>query len=379
GPTLVWQYSNASAGAQKINVSYETAGISWSAEYVLVLDKDDTSADLLSRINLTNWSGATYRQAHFTFLAKKPSETDSPSSSPESEAATDTGAPAQQRRHDQYRSPRQLARRADLQTPERTVRMGPILTEYYIYDPARTTTSKDKQVKQINLVEANGVKVKKEYVVEGMCEAPAPSITGPQSSMPMLESDTPWLAAAKGGKGKAASPEAVSEQRKAILKDFFTKRIVSQDQRQPVNVHLTIKNSKENKLGVDLPAGVMRLYKSFGQSARHSLQTVSIKHTPANEEMLLKIGVAGDITAERLQTDYKALSNRVHESEWEITLRNNKNEDVTVNLVEPLFGQWEIISSSQAYEKIDPFTIRFAVKVPKDQEVKVKYRLSLGL
>jgi hypothetical protein len=45
-----------------------------------------------------------------------------------------------------------------------------------------------------------------------------------------------------------------------------------------------------------------------------------------------------DIAAERLQTDYRAVSNRVHESEWEIALLNNKNEDVTVNLVEPLFA-----------------------------------------
>jgi len=94
---------------------------------------------------------------------------------------------------------------------------------------------------------------------------------------------------------------------------------------------------------------------------------------------VLKIGAAGDITAERLQTDYRAVSNRAQESEWEITLRNNKDEDVTVNVVEPLFGQWEILNSSHEYVKIDPFTIRFDVKLPKDQEVKVKYRLSLWL
>ena len=95
--------------------------------------------------------------------------------------------------------------------------------------------------------------------------------------------------------------------------------------------------------------------------------------------MSLKVGEAFDLVAERRQTDYKRITTRLHESEWEITLRNRKEEDVVIGIVEPILGNWSIIQNSHAYEKLDAFTIRFNVPVKKDQEVKVKYRARVGI
>jgi hypothetical protein len=104
-----------------------------------------------------------------------------------------------------------------------------------------------------------------------------------------------------------------------------------------------------------------------------------IGHTPKNEEVRLRIGEAFDVVAERVQTDYQRLSTRLHETAWEITLRNHKEEDVTVGLVEPLHGNWKIMQTSHPYEKTDAFTIRFDVPVPADGEVKVTYRVRVGI
>lgn len=56
--------------------------------------------------------------------------------------------------------------------------------------------------------------------------------------------------------------------------------------------------------------------------------------------MKLKTGEAFDIVAERRQKDFKKLSTRLYESEWEITLRNRKKEDIVVSVIEPFFGNW---------------------------------------
>jgi len=85
------------------------------------------------------------------------------------------------------------------------------------------------------------------------------------------------------------------------------------------------------------------------------------------------------VTAERIQTDFRQITTRLYETAWEITLRNHKDKEVSVGIIEPLIGSWEVIEKSHTYKKLDAFTIRFDVNVPKDQEVKVKYRVKVGI
>jgi hypothetical protein len=66
---------------------------------------------------------------------------------------------------------------------------------------------------------------------------------------------------------------------------------------------------------------------------------------------MLKIGKAFDVVAERTQTDYRRITSKLYESEWKITLRNHKEKDITVGVVEPLFSNWRVISNSQPYKK----------------------------
>lgn len=95
--------------------------------------------------------------------------------------------------------------------------------------------------------------------------------------------------------------------------------------------------------------------------------------------MKLKTGEAFDIVAERRQKDFKKLSTRLYESEWEITLRNRKKEDIVVSVIEPFFGNWQLNENSHPYKKVDAFTVRFDVTIPKDKEVKMTYRIRVGI
>jgi len=202
--------------------------------------------------------------------------------------------------------------------------------EYHIYDLQRPTTIKENQTKQIGLLEASGAKARKEMLVYG-------------------------------------------------VQSWFARRYEEQIPEQPVKVYVKLKNSAENHLGMPLPAGVVRVYKKDSQQKLQLIGEDRIKHTPKDEEVKLEIGEAFDVVAERRQTDYKQITSGVHESEWEVTLRNHKNEGVTVGLIEPLYGNWSVISNSHPFEKVDAFTIRFNVDVPKDGEVKVLYRVRVGL
>ena len=304
-PTLTWAYDNKSKAGHDLEVSYLTNNISWKADYVVALNKDDTSADISGWVTLDNKSGATYKNASLKLIAGDVHR-------------------AIEEYEDRVYMLKQMERAAAPQFEEKA------FFEYHIYDLQRKTTIKDKQTKQISLLEANDAEVQKELLVYG-------------------------------------------------IKSYFTRLYRGQTPKQTVNVYVKFKNTKDNNLGMPLPAGIMRLYKRDDEESLQFIGEDKIDHTPKDEEVRLKIGEAFDVVAERIQTDYKQITTRLHETEWEITLRNHKEEEVTVGIVEPLYGNWMVINSSHPYKKVDAFTIRFDIEVLKDKEVKVKYRVRVGL
>jgi hypothetical protein len=305
-PTLTWLYDNGLDKPHEIEVSYLTKNINWRADYVVVLNKDDSRADLSGWVTLDNKSGASYKNAQLKLVAG------------EVHVAEST-IPDQL--HSKVAAP--MAR-------ERKAFKEQAFFEYHLYNLQRKTTIKDKQTKQVRLFKASGAKTDKELLVYG-------------------------------------------------IKSYFTRQYRERNPKQPVNVYIKFKNSEDNKLGMPLPAGIMRLYKQDQDGSQQFIGEDRIQHTPKDEEVRLKIGEAFDVVAERRQTDYKRLSTRLHESEWEISLRNHKDKEVTVGIVEPLYGNWKVVDNTHEFTKKDAFTIQFDVKIPKEGEVKVKYRIRVGI
>ena len=307
-PTLTWLFDNTSAKLHNLEVSYLTQNLNWKADYVVVVDKDDKAADISGWVTLDNNSGATYKDARLKLVAGEVHR-------------------VQEARHELGRiqsvpAAASLAKAAQFEAKP--------FFEYHIYDLQRKTTLKDKQTKQVSLLESFGVGINKELLVYG-------------------------------------------------IKSHFTRQYREQNPKQPVNVYVKFKNSKENKLGMPLPAGVMRLYKEDDKKSQQFVGEDKINHTPKDEEVKLKIGEVFDVTAERIQTDFRKITTHLYETAWEVTLRNHKDNEVSVGIIEPLIGSWEVIEKSHSYKKLDAFTIKFDVKVPKDQEVKVKYRVKVGI
>jgi hypothetical protein len=143
---------------------------------------------------------------------------------------------------------------------------------------------------------------------------------------------------------------------------------------QKVGVYLDIRNTKENRLGIPLPKGKVRVYKADTSGSQQLIGEDWIDHTPKDERVRIKMGEAFDVVGERVQKDWKRIGSNLYEIEWEITLRNHKKEAVTVEVIEPMPGDWEILRSTQPHEKLEALTARWKIPVPKEGATTLGYR-----
>jgi len=144
---------------------------------------------------------------------------------------------------------------------------------------------------------------------------------------------------------------------------------------QKVSVFLDFENSETNGLGMPLPKGTVRVYKRDDSGAQQFIGEDLIDHTPRDEELRIKMGEAFDVVGDRRQMDYTVVSSCVSESTWRVDLRNHKDEDVEVQLVEPVGGDWEILSTTHRYEQTDAWTFVMTPSVPARGETRVEYRV----
>jgi len=182
--------------------------------------------------------------------------------------------------------------------------------EYHIYDLKGKTTLKNNSEKQITFISPTNVRTKKVYIYEG-------------------------------GKN--------------------------------VKVKLKFKNSKSAGLGIPLPMGKVRLYKEDVDKSLEFIGEDRIEHTPKDETVRLYLGDAFDLVGERKVVSTRKIADRVREESYKIKIRNHKKEKVTVNIIEKLWGDWEILKSNKKYEKLDAHTIKFVVDILSDKEAIVTY------
>ena len=136
-------------------------------------------------------------------------------------------------------------------------------------------------------------------------------------------------------------------------------------------------NDPKAGLGEPLPGGTVRLYQRDSTGTPVFIGEDSIARTPENQEVRLNIGQAFDVTATRRQTDYdrrKDSIGTVTTTEHEIVVANAREDAVTVRIEERLYGDWEILSSSAEYEKLDAFRLAWDVTVPAGGETTLSWK-----
>ncbi|MEW6008139.1 MAG: DUF4139 domain-containing protein [Candidatus Omnitrophota bacterium] len=306
-PTLMWQLSNDKAGDHLTEVSYLTKGINWLADYVIVVDKDDRMIDLSGWVTIDNKSGATYKDASLKLIA---------------------GEVHRAKEEKEYYRSGMMEMAKEATAPQFEEKA---FFEYHMYTLQRKTTVKDNQTKQISLLSANNVPVKKLFIFD-----------------PVDYFGWRWYYYEDSQKSKE----------------------------QKVKVKLELVNSKQYNLGMPLPKGKIKVYKEDVDRSLQFIGEDSIDHTPKDETIRLLLGDAFDVIGERKKINYREDRNgRMAEETFEISLRNHKDSDIEVNVIEHLwrYTNWKIIEKSHEFTKKDAQTIEFKVLVPKDGETKIIY------
>ncbi|MBL0060929.1 MAG: hypothetical protein IPP40_05415 [bacterium] len=157
-----------------------------------------------------------------------------------------------------------------------------------------------------------------------------------------------------------------------------TKRIYEYDysrNNDKVSVSLEFLNSKDNQLGIPLPAGRVRVFQKDTDGSQEFIGEDNLDHTPRDEKVRVTIGNAFDIAVERAQKDYRQISDRVYEQDIEVKLRNRKDEAVTVVVVEHSWGDWTVTKSSLPLRKVNANQFEFDVAAAPDKEVVLTYTI----
>jgi len=303
-PTLLMSLQNSGARKQTIETSYLANNLSWNADYVLTVGRDDKAADLDGWVTLVNNAGTAFHNARLQLIAGDLNR-----------------LPARE----QYRAMDAMVKAQA--APAAPQFQQENFSEYHLYTLERRTSVEDKETKQISLLEGSGVPVEKLFVVNGQ-------------NFYYRNRQNP------------GSP----------LKD-------------PVMVFYKFKNEEKAGLGIPLPAGNVRVYQKDSKGGLLFIGEDRIDHTPKDEFVTVKVGNAFDLVAERKQTDFKKIADNVYEMEFEITLRNHKDAPVTIQVNEPIGGDWEMLSSTYEAKKMDAFAAQFNVPVKANGESVLKYRI----
>jgi len=142
-----------------------------------------------------------------------------------------------------------------------------------------------------------------------------------------------------------------------------------------VRVLLEFVNSENAGLGRALPAGKVRMYKEDSAGDLQFIGEDRIDHTPKDEDVDLTLGEAFDVKAERTVVDSRKITSKIREDDYEVSLRNHKDEDVVVRVVEHPYGYWTVVKATHDYEKVEANRIEFEIPVEANGEVTLAYTI----
>jgi len=319
-PTLVWDIQSPGGGTHQARVTYQTGGITWWADYNLIFnegaDANSGLLDLSAWVSIINQSGATYSDAKLKLIAGEVNRV-------------------------QPENPQVARREAMMMAKAAMEDVGGFVQkdffEFHLYTLGRKTTLPNNSTKQIELFDqAKQIPAKKVLLYYGAVQ--------------------PFV---------SPSP--------------YTDRNMGVEMNKKVDVYLEFRNDKQFGLGVPLPAGRLRV--SQIDKADDSLEFIGedkIDHTPKDEQVRVKLGSAFDVVGERRQVNFSVdTAGKVMEEEIEVKLRNHKAQPVDVVVKENLYrwSNWKVLTQTHKFDKEDARTINFPVRVAKDGETVVRYRV----
>lgn len=304
-PTLVMDIAANQEGKQDLTLNYLTRGLSWDASYVAEIANDNKEMTLNGWVSLTNNSGMDYQNAHMQVVAGDV-------------------------HIERYQVKR--AKRID----ESGMMVGAVMkaapmneeniADYHLYTLPRTTDILNNQTKQVSLLSAEHVGIKKEYIFDNQLR--------------------PY------GDIKNVKP----------------------------NIKINLKNTKENHLGIALPRGIVRLYQADKKGDLIFVGEDRINHVGNLEEVTLNMGTAFDISAnakmiknsERQEPITQNRVKHISEKTYEVTFKNGTTNPVIVKVQEDFGANAKMLSETiKSQRAANRFT--WDVQIPAEGESKLIY------
>lgn len=313
-PQLQWLLTSSRSGRHDAEISYLATQLSWSCDYVVLLNEGDTKLDLTGWVTLTNNSGTSFSNAGLKLVAGDlnviKSESDAVGYARKSMAA-------------------EISDQAQFQQKE--------LFEYKIYSLQRKTDLANSETKQIELVSGKEIPSRKVFVYDGIADF--------------------WR----------------SWRNNTGYRDQGS---FGQQSNTKVGVFVLFKNAQEDGLGIPLPKGKIRVYKRDADEKEQFIGEDMIDHTPKDEEVRLYLGNAFDLVGSRVQKDFRVVvRGHIIDETFEIKVKNHKDEPVEVMVYEHpwRWSEWDVTKSNTEWEKVDQTTLRFPLKIGNNSEKTVSY------
>jgi hypothetical protein len=142
-PTLIWSLDNSGATRHRVEAAYLAGKMSWNADYVLTVARDDKAGDIDGWVTLTNGSGTAFRNAKLQLVAGELNRVRESIGRMMADELSARPAAA----------PAPMAQEA--------------FSDYHLYTLGRKTTINNNETKQVSMLSGTGFGLQKRYVVNG--------------------------------------------------------------------------------------------------------------------------------------------------------------------------------------------------------------------
>jgi hypothetical protein len=316
-PTLLWKLASDTGGDHLVRTTYQTSGMTWRADYNIVIDASDTAGSISAWVTLMNLSGASYPNAELKLVAGDVQKVES-------------------RRGGMIGN---AGRREAMAMADAGGFESKAFADFHLYTLPRRTDVAQNSTQQIALFPSvDRFTLKRELVFNFL-----------------------------SGIGGAGAP--------ITDRDFFGNTIEAKP-----SIFVSFENKEENSLGMPMPAGKIRCYKmDDADGTLEFIGEDIISHTPRNETVKVRLGEAFDVVGERTRTDFSIdnAAKRMTET-FRIEVRNQKAVAQKVRVIEPLYrwSNWKITMQNRGFTKVDSGTIAFDLDIPAEGKADISYTVT---
>jgi hypothetical protein len=316
-PTLSWTLRTKKPGDHTVEITYQSYGVTWSADYTVVISSDDKRVDFSGWLTISNNSGGGWTDAVIKLVSgdvhhSVPVNPQAPQYDGDGNAIDPNNQPIK---------------------PQKV---------YAI--PGNATIGAQAQ-KQIQLFPPSSAAGGHVYLYDYTAKYAGYYI---KQNYPQMQPDI------DGPQYQAKQINEVSE-------------------------YLEVKNSDKNGMGTALPGGDVRVYRRADDGALTLMSDATIGATAKDGDIRVRIGTVQDISAERRQADFQVdeQHKEMHEK-FEYKLHNKKKEAIEVVMTDLPYRwrNWRIENASVPSVNTDDGRATFRVKVPANGDATLTYTVT---